>query len=157
MTSQLLKWHHCQTFWPCFVSLVKFSYWSKFCVNIIAGSRVMTIFFYKGLTRNPKIGTTHVWVLPNVWRPGRVKSTKFGRIISKRMLLNAEKYYGYRFYRFWVIKENQRGIKSPSTQISINSVMICFIVFINNIIQFIKINIFWHSCHMFVNLIFLKS
>ena len=35
-----------------FVSLVKFSYWSKFHVNIIIGSAVMTIFFYKGLTRN---------------------------------------------------------------------------------------------------------
>ena len=38
-------------FWRCFVSLVKFSYWSKFHVNIITGSGIMTIFFYKGLTR----------------------------------------------------------------------------------------------------------
>ena len=35
------------------------SYWSKFHVNIITGSRIMTIFFYKGLTRNPEIGNTH--------------------------------------------------------------------------------------------------
>ena len=41
-------------FWRCFVSLVKFSYWSKFHVNIITGSGIMTIFFYKGLTRNWK-------------------------------------------------------------------------------------------------------
>ena len=41
-------------FWRCFVSLVKFSYWSKFHVNIITGSGVMTIFFYKGLTGNPE-------------------------------------------------------------------------------------------------------
>ena len=39
-----------------FVSLVTFSYWSKFHVNIITGSGIITIFFYKGLTRNPKIG-----------------------------------------------------------------------------------------------------
>ena len=32
-----------------FVSLVKFSYWFKFHVNIITGSGVMTIFFHKGL------------------------------------------------------------------------------------------------------------
>ena len=42
-------------FWLCFVSLVKFSYWSTFHVNIFTGSGIMTIFFYKGLTRNPEI------------------------------------------------------------------------------------------------------
>ena len=45
-------------FWRCFVFLVKFSYWSKFHVNIITGSGVMTIFFCKGLTRNPEIRYT---------------------------------------------------------------------------------------------------
>ena len=44
----------------CCVSLVKFSYWSEFHVNIITSSGIMTIFFYKGLTRNPEIGNTHV-------------------------------------------------------------------------------------------------
>ena len=34
-----------------FVSIVKFSYWSKFHVNIITGSEVMSISFYKGFTR----------------------------------------------------------------------------------------------------------
>ena len=43
-------------FWCSFVSLIKFSYWSKFHVNVITGSGVMTIFFYKELTRNPQIG-----------------------------------------------------------------------------------------------------
>ena len=41
-------------------SLVKFSYWSKFHVNIIIGSGVMTIFFYKGLTGNPETGNNPV-------------------------------------------------------------------------------------------------
>ena len=31
-------------FWRCFVSLVKFSYWSKFHVNIITGCGIVTIF-----------------------------------------------------------------------------------------------------------------
>ena len=39
-----------------FVSFVKFSYRSKFHVNIITCSRVMIISFYKALTRNPEIG-----------------------------------------------------------------------------------------------------
>ena len=91
-------------FWRCFISLVKFSYWSKFHVNIITGSGVMTIFFYKGLTRNPEIGNTPVWVLPNIWRLGRVRDTKFGTNVSNEMLLNAAKCQGYNFDRFRVIK-----------------------------------------------------
>ena len=62
-------------FWRYFVSLVKFSYLPKFHVNIITGSGVMTIFFYKRLTRNPEIGNTPVWVLPNIWRLGGVRDT----------------------------------------------------------------------------------
>ena len=44
----------------CFVSLVNFSYWSKFHFNIVTGSRIMTICFYKRLTRNPEIANTPV-------------------------------------------------------------------------------------------------
>ena len=58
-------------FWRCFVSLVKFSYWSKFHINIVTGSGILTIFLYKGLTRNLEIGNTTVWVLLNIWRLGR--------------------------------------------------------------------------------------
>ena len=91
-------------FWRCFVSLVKFSYWSKFHVNIIIGSGIMTISFCKGLTKNPQIGNTHVWVFPNIWRLGRVVDTKFRTNVSNRILLNAAKFQGYSFYLFWVIK-----------------------------------------------------
>ena len=51
---------HRQTFLAFFFSLVKFSYQSKFHVNIINGSGVKTISFYKGLTRNPEIGNIPV-------------------------------------------------------------------------------------------------
>ena len=96
-------------FWRCFVSLVKFSYWSKFHVNIMTGSGIMTIFLFKGLTRNPEIVNTPVWLLPNIWRLGRVMNTKFGTNISNRMLLNAAKFQRYSFYRFWVIKGRSTG------------------------------------------------
>ena len=66
----------------------------KFHVNIITGSGIMTIFFYKGLTRNPEMGNTHVWVLPNIWRLGWVMDTKLGTNVSNRMLLNAVKFQG---------------------------------------------------------------
>ena len=110
-------------FWRCFVSLVKFSYWSKFHVNIITGSGIMTIFFHKGLTRNSEIGNTPVWVLPNIWRLGRVMSTKFCLNVSNRMLLNAAKFQGYSFYRSWVVKRKPIGsgikLPLPPTQIRV--------------------------------------
>ena len=46
-----------QLFWYYRVSLVKCSYWSKLQVNIITGSGDSTIFAYKGLIRNPEIGS----------------------------------------------------------------------------------------------------
>ena len=94
-------------FWRCFIFLVKFSYWSKFHVNIITGSR--TIFFYKRLTKNPEIGNTLVWVFPNIMGLGRVMNTKFGTNVCNRILLNAAKFQGYSFYYFWVIKEKPTG------------------------------------------------
>ena len=98
------SWRHRQFFWCCFVSLGKFSYWSKFHVNIITSSRVLAIFFHKGLTKNLEIGNIPVWLLSNIWRLGWVRNTKFGTNVSNEMLLNDTKGQGYSFYRFWVIK-----------------------------------------------------
>ena len=53
--------------WRGFVSLVKFSHWSKFHVNIITGSGIMTIFFYKGLTRNPEIPPSEFCPISGDW------------------------------------------------------------------------------------------
>ena len=92
-----------------FVSLVKFSYYSKFHVNIISGSGIMTVFFYKRLTRNPEIGNSSVWALPNIWRLGRVMDIKYDTNVSNRMLLNAAKLQAYSFYHFWVIKGEPTG------------------------------------------------
>ena len=60
----------------------------------------MTIYFYKGLTENPEIGNILVWVLPNIWRLGRVRDTKFGTYVFNEILLNAAKCQDYSFYRF---------------------------------------------------------
>ena len=96
-------------FWCCLVSLVKFSYWSKSHVNIITGSGIMTSFFYKRLTRNPKVGNAHVWAFPNIWRLRQVMDTKFGSNVCNKMLLNAAKFQGYSFCRFWVMKGKPTG------------------------------------------------
>ena len=49
----------------------------------------MTIFFYNGLTKNPEVGNTPVWVLPNIRRLEQVKDTKFATIVFNKILLNA--------------------------------------------------------------------
>ena len=95
-------------FWRCFVSLVKFRYWSKFHV-IITGFGVITILFHEGLSRNPEIGNKLVWALSNIWRLGQVRDTKFGPDISNKMLLKAAKFQGYSFYHFWLIKRKPTG------------------------------------------------
>ena len=50
----------------------------------------MTIFVYKGLTRNPEIGNIPVWVLPNIWRLDWVSNNKFRTNVANEKLLNAE-------------------------------------------------------------------
>ena len=98
-------------FWRCFVSLVNFSYWTfqfSYWINIITGSRFMATFFYKGLTKNLKIGNNPVWVLPNIWRLERVINTKFGTNVSNRILLSAAKFQGYTFTE--LLRENQLGV-----------------------------------------------
>ena len=102
------------SFWIFFVSLVNFSCWSKFYVNIITGSGIMATFFYKRLTRNPNSRNTPVLVLPNIGRLGRYMDTKFGTNFSNRMLMNAGYCQGYRFYRVWVTKgKSTVAVKLP--------------------------------------------
>ena len=75
-------WHDIivKFFWRCFVCLVKFSYSSTFHDNIITGSGVMIIFFYKELTRNLEIRNTPLWFLPNIWRLREVRDTNLLRM-----------------------------------------------------------------------------
>ena len=55
------KRRHYQIFWSCFVSILNFSHWFKFHVNIISGFGVLTIFFHKRSTRNAEIKNATVW------------------------------------------------------------------------------------------------
>ena len=107
-----MRRRHRQIFWCCRAYLDKFSYWSKFHANIFTHSGVMT--------RNPGIGNTTVWVLPNIWRMGPVMDAKFGNCISNEKLLNSAKYQDYSFYRFWVIKGKPKGVKIPPPRLGLN-------------------------------------
>ena len=60
MTSKFTNMTSKLFFLSCFVSLVTFTYWSKFHINMITDSRVMTVFFYKRLIRNLEIGNAPV-------------------------------------------------------------------------------------------------
>ena len=69
----------------------------------------MSIFVDKGLNKNPEIGNTPVLILPNIWRLGQVRDTKFGTNVSNIKLLDTAKCQGYNFYCFLVIKEKPTG------------------------------------------------
>ena len=96
-----------QIFWRCFVSLVKFMSISSLVLEN---------------QKYPRLS------FPKIWRLGRVMDTKFGTNISNRMSLNAAKFQGYSFCRFWVIKGKPTGggvnLTPPPTQIQG-----CFIIF----------------------------
>ena len=109
-------------FWRCRVSIVKFSYWLKFHVNIITVSGVMTIFVYKGLTRSLEIKNIPVWVFPNIWMLGWAKDTKFGPNLalmkSYSTLPNAK---AKTFTVSELLRGNQQVDKKTPNQISVNS------------------------------------
>ena len=110
-------WHDIiiKFFWRCFVSHVKFSYCSKFHVNIITGSVIMTIFFYRDLPEVQKWEIPQVEFCPisgdwgELWKP---ILAQMSLIKCYWMLRNA------RFTAFTVfelLRENQRGggVKLP--------------------------------------------
>ena len=66
---------------------------SKFHFNMIIGFALITIFVFKGLTRNPKIGNSPVWILPYNWGQRRARDSKFDTNLSNEKLLNDTKYH----------------------------------------------------------------
>ena len=102
----LLTWHHYQ-----FFDIVMFLLWS-----LVTGPTFMSnfqvqlswlvlelwqFFFIKDSPEIWKLET--ICVFPNIWKLLWVRDTEFGTKVSNKMLLNAAKYQGYSFYRFWVI------------------------------------------------------
>ena len=101
-------------FWRCFVSLIKFSYWSEFHFNIITGSAVMTIFFINDWPeiRKSEILPSEFWPISEDW--GKLEIQSLARM--SQMLLNAAKCHSYSLYSFWVIKGKStrgEGVKLP--------------------------------------------
>ena len=69
----------------------------------------MTIYFHKGLTRNPEIRNTPVCVLSNIWRLGQVRDTKFGTDVPNEMLLNPVYTKVTAFTISELLRKNQQG------------------------------------------------
>ena len=92
---------------------------SKIHVNIITGSVIMTIFFYKGLTRNPEIGNTPVWVLANIWRLGWVRIPNFAQISPMKFYWILQKVTAFTVSE--LLRENQHG--SPPTKIRVKPIV----------------------------------
>ena len=82
-------------FWHCFISLVKFSYWSKFHDNIITFIR----------------DWPEIWKLEISLSEFCIISVDWGKDVPNEFLLNAAKYQGYSLYHFWVIKGKLTGGK----------------------------------------------
>ena len=90
--SQFPRWRLFQFFWCCFVFLLKFSYWSKFHVNIIPNFGVLTILFCKGLTWNRKIVkllSKFCWILEDWTKLGIPNLAQTSLINYYWMLQNA--------------------------------------------------------------------
>ena len=60
---------------------------------MIIGFALITIFVFKGLTRNPKIGNSPVWILTYNWGQRRARDSKFDTNLSNEKLLNDTKYH----------------------------------------------------------------
>ena len=98
MMASIYRYDVIKTFWRC--SVVMLSYWSKFHVNFITGSGVMTTFLVRDLTRNQEFRNIPVWVLTNIRRLRQVRDFKFGMNVSNVKLLYAAEFQIYSFYRF---------------------------------------------------------
>ena len=122
MTSQLADTSLSSNFfWRFFVSLVKFSYWSKFHVNIITDSGIMTILFYKGLTGNTLYGFCPIsgdW--GELWIPNLAQMS----LIECYWMLQNSRVTA--FTVFELLRENQLGSGSvklpPLSQIRVNEI-----------------------------------
>ena len=76
------------------------------------------------MTWNPEIQNTPVWGLPNIWRLGQVRITKFRWNVSNKILVNPAKCQGNSLYCFCVIKEKPTGWSKITTPTQIR-VKVC--------------------------------
>ena len=115
MASQFADMTPLSFFSCCFVSLVKFSYWSKFRLNI---TLVLEFWQFTFIWDWPEIQKSEIppsefCPISRDWDELGIPNLAKISLIMSRMLLNVAKYQGYSSYRFWVIKGNPTGGTPP--------------------------------------------
>ena len=102
----------------------------------------MTIFFYKWWTRNPEIP---IWVLPNIWRMGRVRVNKLGRDVSSKMLLNAANYRVTSFAVSNYLGKTNRVYNYPTTTTTPRLGLILYFL-VEILLKYFNFSIFMSHC-----------
>ena len=90
-------------------SLVEFSYWYKFNISIIIGFGIMTIFFYKGLTRNPEIPLPKFCPISGDW--GKLWIPNLVRMSLTKCYWMLQNAMVAAFTVFELLRENQQMVK----------------------------------------------
>ena len=103
-----------KVFWCGFVCLVKFSYWSKFHVNIINGFGIMTIFFYKERNwpeiRKSEIPTSEFCPLSGDWDKSWIANLAWMCLIECYWMLQNSRVTAFTIFE--LLRENQLGGRS---------------------------------------------
>ena len=143
-----------KVFWHHRISLVKFRKWFKFHVNII-GSGFMTIFVYKGFDQKSRNWKYVLLIFAQYLETGARQQYQIWHVCFNKTLLNAAKYQGCSFYRFWVIKVKAIGevkIGRRLFNIFLNDLFSCLTKkvlrnFPDNSTMFLLVKIYLVYCH----------
>ena len=102
-------------FWHCFVSLIKFSYWSKFHVNIFIGSEIMTIFFIRDWPeiRKLEIPTSKFCPISGDWDELWIPHLARMSLIECYWMLQNSRVTAFTVFK--LLRENQLGGKITPT------------------------------------------
>ena len=113
---KLEKWQCCQ----CFIYFLKFSYWSKFHVNIITVSGVMTIFFDWTEIWKSEIPPSNVCPILGDWgKLGTQNLVRMSLVKCYWMLQNAKV---TEFTVCELLKENQQeGLNYPPSRLGLRN------------------------------------
>ena len=107
-------------FWRSFVSLVKFSYWSKFHVNISTGSGIMTIFFIRDWPeiRKSEIPPSEFFPMSGDWAELWIPNLTQMSLIECYWMLQNSRVTAFTVLE--LLRENQlRGVKLPPPRLGL--------------------------------------
>ena len=109
MTSQFSDMTSSSNFFDVLFSLVEFSNWYNFHINIIIGFGIMTIFCYKGLTRNLEIPLPKFCPISGDW--GKLWIPNLVRMSLTKCYWMQQNAIVTAFTVFELLRENQQMVK----------------------------------------------